>query len=167
MIVFVAEDDDIVPYVWALPLSGEPTWARLAPTGVLPTGLIYHSAIYDPVRDRMIVFGGFAVTARSEVWALELSGSPAWHQLSPSGTPPPARQQHTAIYDPLRDRMIVFGGTNGSPLGDVWALDLADSTSWTQLTPAGAAPSARFGHAAVYDAAHDAMLVLGGSDGAA
>ena len=50
--------------------------------------------------------------------ALSLAGTPAWSALAPSGTPPSWRYMHSAIYDPVRDRMVVFGG---SSLNDVWA----------------------------------------------
>ena len=73
-----------------------------------------HSAIYDPVRDRMVVFGGYSGTGYTyflnDVWVLSLAGMPAWTQLTPTGTPPSARYGHSAIYDPVRDRMVVFGG---------------------------------------------------------
>ena len=41
----------------------------------------------------------------------------------PTGTPPIARYIHSAIYDPVRDRMVVFGGYGRSGFrNDVWAL---------------------------------------------
>ena len=49
----------------------------------------------------------------NDVWALSLSGSPTWAQLAPAGTPPGAWYGHSAIYDPARDRMVVFGGNDG------------------------------------------------------
>ena len=33
----------------------------------------------------------------------------AWVEL-----PPPTRASHAAIYDPVRDRMLVFGGSDGA-----------------------------------------------------
>ena len=51
-----------------------------------------HTAIYDPVRDRMVVFGGYDGNGnRNDVWALSLSGSPAWSELTPAGSLPSAR----------------------------------------------------------------------------
>jgi hypothetical protein len=38
---------------------------------------------------------------------------------------PPTRAGHTAIYDPVRDRMIVFGGIGDTSLNDTWALSLS------------------------------------------
>ncbi len=155
--------------VWELSLGATPTWTQLATagTGPLRRG---HTAIYDPIRDRMIVFGGSdtppsIASAVNSVWALSLSGTPTWTQLTPSGTPPSARWLHTAIYDPVRDRMVVYGGANATgstPFADVWALSLSGSPAWSQLTPSGTPPSARHGHAAVYDPQADRMVVFGG-----
>ena len=58
-----------------------------------------HSAIYDPVRDRMVVFGGSYGSYRNDVWALSLAGTPDWTELAPIETPPSARDYHTAIYE--------------------------------------------------------------------
>jgi hypothetical protein len=46
----------------------------------------------------------------------------------------------------------------------VWALSLAGTPTWTQLTPSGAGPSARSCATAVYDVARKRMVVFGGSD---
>jgi hypothetical protein len=44
-----------------------------------------------------------------------------WLKLLPGGTPPTGRIDHTAIYDPVGNRMVVFGGLGGSGmLNDVW-----------------------------------------------
>ena len=149
----------------ALRTTGTPaddgSWIAIPP----PSGRYTHSAIYDPVRDRMVVFGGYDGIDRecNDVWALSLSGSPAWIALTPAGGPPSARLYHTAIYDPVRDRMVVFGGNDYfGYFNDVWALSLAGSPAWSEITPAGGPPPARAGHTAIYDAARDRMVVFGG-----
>jgi hypothetical protein len=148
---------------WALALIGSTGWTRLTPTGTPPSARSAQSAIYDPVRDRMVVFGGLGASRLNDVWALSLVGTPAWTQLTPTGAPPSARSAHSAIYDPVRDRMIVFGGLDGAALNDVWALALGNVPSWTQLTPSGAPPSGRSGHSAIYDSGRDRMVVFGGT----
>ncbi len=154
--------------IWALDLSGTLTWAELAPDGPLPSPRQRHTAIYDPTLDRMIVFGGSDAngTELDEVWALSLGGTLAWAQLSPGGTPPPARAYHAAVHDPASNRMLVFGGSDGSVtddlLDDLWALSLDEPVQWASISPPEAPPDARFGHAAVYDPVGDRMLVLSG-----
>ncbi|OGF14524.1 MAG: hypothetical protein A2W00_04145 [Candidatus Eisenbacteria bacterium RBG_16_71_46] len=169
MVVFGGFDASAPHYrndVWALSLSGSPAWSALAPAGTPPSARIWHTAVYDPVRDRMVVFGGYDGTSlRNDVWALSLAGSPAWSALAPAGSLPAPRYQHTAIYDPMRDRMVVFGGNDGSYRNDVWALSLAGSPAWSALAPAGSSPSGRTDHPAIYDPVRDRMVVFGGYGG--
>jgi hypothetical protein len=122
--------------------------------------------VYDPIRDRMIIFGGETSTGNSsEVWALTLSGTPDWQQLAPSGVGPPARGWGIAAYDANRNRMLIFGGRSGSytMFNDVWALNLSDPISWTQLNPQGPAPSQRWGHVGIYDPALDRLVIHSGA----
>ena len=152
--------------VWELSLAGTPEWTILAPTGQPPRARSGHTAIYDPVRDRMLVLGGetsFGCTfTRNDVWALSLSDVPTWTELQPLGTPPPRRTDATAVYDPVRDRVVLFGGQCSS---DLWVLSLADTPRWDALAAAGPSPGELFWHSAVYDSRRDRMVVLGGYPG--
>ena len=150
--------------VWALSLAGTPAWSQLSPSGTAPSQRNEHSAIYDPINQRMIVFGGNNGSDLNDTWALSLSGSPAWTNLSPSGTPPPARNGHIAVYDAANQRMIVFGGGAGNPnpMNDVWALSLTGTPTWTQLAPTGTAPGPRWKSRGIYDAANHRLLIYGG-----
>src|SRR5262249_23742542 len=95
--------------VWVLPRSTS-VWGLLSTQGTPPTPRWGHSAIYDPLRNRMLVFGGFATLIGhplNDLWELSLGATPTWKFLITGG--PTARYVHTAVYDSLRDRMIVFG----------------------------------------------------------
>jgi flagellar hook capping protein FlgD len=152
--------------VWTLSLAGSPAWSEITPAGSPPSGRWAHTAIYDPLRDRMVVFGGYYDgVGGNDVWGLSLAGSPAWSELTPAGSPPTGRGGHAAIYDPLRDRMVVFGGSDFDYLNDVWALALAGIPAWSELAPAGSPPSARFQPIVIYDPARDRMVLFGGADG--
>jgi hypothetical protein len=135
---------------------------------VPPPALWVHSTVYDPIRDRLIVFGGQGYGgSTNDVWAFSLSGIPHWTRLSPSGTPPSARAFHSAVYDSLLDRMIVFGGNDGAACNDVWALSFSGNATWAKLTPSGTPPPPREWHTAVLDGARNRMIVHGGVDGGA
>lgn len=129
------------------------------------------STIYDPIGDRLIAYGGFdAVTQRSDVWELSfpLSGSSSWSQLDVPAGPPP-RAGHSAIYDPLNQRMLIFGGVQNQGetqvhLNDTWALSLQGTPTWTHLITTGT-PAGRYIHAAVYDSRRHRMVVHGGRGG--
>jgi hypothetical protein len=139
-----------------------------------PLARLGHSAIYDPVNARMIVFGGFdGVLPLNDVARLNLSagGSVAWEALTVLGTPPAERDTHTAVYDTWDQRMIVFAGNDNGAQGgafanDLWALSLSSGSvlSWTPLSPAGTLPPPREGQAAVYDSINRQMVVFGGKE---
>ncbi len=150
--------------LWTLGFPGAPSWSEIT-IGNAPSPRRGHSLTYDPVRNRMIVFGGVVGLRRvdAEVWALSLDGAPSWATLQPSGGPPNARQSHSAIYDPANDRIVVFGGADsvGNAYRDVWSLWLSPSPRWEQMT-AGAGPRERHSHSAVYDPTRRRMLLFGG-----
>src|SRR5437879_3498010 len=153
------------------------TWTQLFPTGGPPPSRWEHTAVYDPTSNRMTVFGGssFGPPTDSAVWVLAnadgLGGPPSWTQLSPTGGPPSARVEHTSVYDPATNRMIMFAGNPNAGFcfgdaNDVWVLSNANglgTSAWTQLSPAGTPPSPRGHHTAVYDPASNRMTVFGGS----
>ena len=145
------------------------TWLSM----VLPLDRDGHSAVYDAARNRMIMFGGMAGVGgmagaqRNDVWVLQLPSAATWHQMLVGGTLPSPRDHHTTVYDPVNDRMVVFGGFDTGAQNDVWALSLDGFPTWQQVLPAGSLPSPRLGHAAVYDPVRQRMIVIGGVDGGA
>lgn len=160
--------------VWVMPLDGPPVWSRFPVEGDRPTPRVGHTAIFDPKRRRMIVYGGVGDGRRSDVWALTLDEGPKWTEILPSGPGPVSRFSHSAVYDPIGDRMIIYGGSigssidDGSPgtcLGDIWALTLGDHAEWTEISVAGSGPAPRFGHAALFDPAAGRMVIHGGFAG--
>lgn len=158
--------------VWAYDQGGYfQGWHKLSPTGTAPALRQYAAAVYDPVNQRMIMFGGWNGSAMGDLWSLSLTrGSESWAPLSPAGTPPAARYFHNLVYDGVRNRALLFAGSSGPHRNDVWALSLTlGSETWTQVLGAGVAPSVRYGAQAVVDAPRDRMVVYGGdtSSGAA
>src|SRR5207249_378707 len=138
---------------------------------ILPTRA-YHTAVYDPGSNRMIVFGGQAGDAVfNDVWVLTNAngGEPTastWTQLV-AAPGPSARQLHSAVYDPTSNRMMVFGGADRFAttfFDDAWVLTNANGTeatvpTWVQLSPPGARPSARWRHTGVYDPSSNTLVV--------
>ena len=145
--------------VWALSLSGTPTWTRLADGGVGPGGLLGIVGVYDPVGDRLVVFG--SAPEQNDVWTFALGDGSGWSMLSPAGARPSFRTNYAAVYDSDRRRMVMFSG-QGVLDPDVWALSLDGAPAWTELHPGGDAPPALYQVAAAYDAAHDRMALYSG-----
>ena len=166
--------------VWVLSNAngqgGAPAWTQLSPSGTPPDPRWSQTAVYDAKHNRMIVYGGTsASTVYTDVFVLShangLGGTPVWKQLAPGGTPPLGAWLASAVYDPGSNTMTVFGGENSSGTADtngVWTLSnangLGGTPQWTNIVADSAAgsPAQRSGHSAVYDAAHDRMIIFGG-----
>ncbi len=177
--------------VWKLSLSVL-SWTQVSATGDIPLARQGHSAIYDPVNKRMIVFGGTNPNyVFNDLYSLDLNTN-IWSQLSPAGTLPSPRWNHSAVYNPADSSMVIFGGrqlyqgldVNGGSdttlLNDprisstlskgqmplVWFNDLwkldLRTLTWTQITPLSQLPPAREFHTATYIPAGNYMVVYAG-----
>jgi hypothetical protein len=167
--------------VWVLSNAngqgGAPAWTQLTPTGGPPNARMFHSGVYDPGSNRMIVFAGTSALGAApynDIWVLTnangMGGAPSWIPLAPTGNLPAIRSNHAAVYDAATNRMIVFGGEgNAGALSDTWVLSNANglngSASWSLLTPTGDTVQARWGHTTVYIPALNDLLIFSGADG--
>ena len=160
--------------VWVLSIGEDPHWTPLLPAGSPPAARSQAAAIFDPLRDRMILFGGsWDADYEDEVmygdtWSLELDPAPRWVQLSTAGTLPPRCKGASAVYDPFSDRMVLFGGwtgvsgLNARTLNDTWTLTLSGEPRWDRLAASNAPPE-RQETAAVVDTRRRRMIVSGGN----
>jgi len=151
---------------WVPPLIAGLVALSNTPALCQPATPYLHSAIYDPPRQRMVVFAGFdGAEGTNAVWQLTLGDDPHWDSLLIGGLLPSKRLGQSAIYDPVRDRMLCFGGDDGGVLADVWALSLGEPPTWSNLQPSGTSPDTRRYHTAIYDPPRDRMIVFGGDHG--
>jgi RHS repeat-associated protein len=173
---------DISTEVWVLAnasgLQGTPFWTELNPAGAAPAARRNHGAAYDSVNNRMIIFGGDTSTGGAsipvvnDVWVLTnangLGGTPTWVQLLPQGPAPTGRRLAVTSYDPVTNRLTVFGGWTNTlvSVNDVWVLSNANGLGgapiWTPLLPTGQLPSPRNGSFFAFDAVHNRLIVFGG-----
>jgi hypothetical protein len=137
-----------------------------------------HAAQYDSASNRLMVFGGaqgFPTPCLNDFWIMtganNHNATPTWVKETVSGTLPAARFHTATVYDSNNNSLVVFGGGNcGSTyFNDVWVLNNANGTSgalsWTQLAPAGTAPSQRENASAVFNASTNTITYYGGDTG--
>ncbi len=138
-------------------------------SGTRPSATVGAAAIYDPIEDRIVQFGGAVGTSTVIVDAVAIlsnvDGQPNWGTVNIVGPHPSARRDHSAVYDSQHERMLVYGGFDGTAVSDeLWSFDVSSAPRWTRLTPAGTAPGPRRGHTAIYDEPRDRMIIFGGDD---
>src|SRR5262249_40913187 len=143
----------------------------------IPPGRENSRMIYDPVGNRMILFGGFRPVGSdinqqflSDSWQLSLGATPDWSSLASDPTAP-GRHLHALAYDELRSRVLVQDGTGviatGNPtiigmFDDVYARPLDGSSAWELLAAEGASPGAREALTSIYDPDLDRLVMYAG-----
>jgi len=145
------------------PTSAPPTATPAIAAGEWPSPRKYGAMVYDPVSERLFMFGGVKYYESSrdfpEVWAYE----PVSNRWEKQGRLAP-KMVVSAALDEESQRVIVFGRVQGRAsgyeYGDTWAYDPAADT-WEQMNPA-TAPSERWASVMVYDAESDRIILFGG-----
>ncbi|KAJ8594806.1 galactose oxidase, partial [Rhizopogon salebrosus TDB-379] len=136
-------------------------WTRVAMHGPAPAGRYGHAVTM--VNTKFFVFGG-QVDGEflNDLWAFDLNTlrtQTTWELCQPVGPARPAhRTGHACVT--YRDRIIVFGGTDGQyHYNDTWSFD-TNTRVWTELQCIGFIPSPREGHAAAV--VDDVIYIFGG-----
>ncbi len=140
------------------------SWVELTPaSGPAPAARRNASAVYDPVDNRMVIYGGFGTSYLGDIWAFDID-TETWSDLTPSSGPAPAaRLTPASVYDPTGHQMIMWSGQSfGSTfLNDVWSFDF-DTHTWSQYAPTGGPPNIRYGVGYTWDpVAHDLVTFAG------
>jgi hypothetical protein len=125
--VFAFQAGFVLNDVWALPLGAAPHWTQLFPNLGTASGS-RATAAYDPARARMITFGGEGKVS-STVYGVSLRPAAVFDSVAAAGVVPAPRYGHVATWDPVGDRMLVFGGWSGvDKTNDTYALEFGGIT---------------------------------------
>lgn len=129
-------------------------WSQATPTPPLPSVRSGAAIAYDPVRQRVVLFGGQGESGvmpdtfewNGSVWALKAT------------TGPTPRTAAGMAYHPGLGKVLLYGGTpqSGPPSVRTW---MWDGTSWTDVGT-NSAPQVTVA-AMAYDAANSRMLLIG------
>ena len=147
---------------WALDVTTD-TWAEVSPSDERPVERCLMRAIWDTLRNRIVMYGGQTTGEPflDDLWTLS---APGWSTLAREPHPS-ARTFYSFVFDGTRNEALLFGGNTAvGAQNDVWVLHIQDEF-WTHEEPEGERPSARFGHDAVFLEDSSTMLLFGGNDG--
>lgn len=128
----IGDDDILFSDTWSYDLDSN-TWTNLTPL-FGPSERVYTSGVYDPVSDRMLIFGGIAfddegsiVTCYDEMWEYDYNTN-SWSEINQL-TKPPGRAVGLMAMDPSSRKVVLYGGyveESGivTILGDTWCVQL-------------------------------------------
>lgn len=109
-----------------------------------------------------VLFGGgiYPTTYHNDTW--RFLGT-QWLNTVVYGAPPP-RMGHDMVWASNWNCMVMFGGYNGSTLGDTWSLTTSfPGVQWNQMLVPNTIPP-RQSHAMAFDQRRDRLVVFGGAD---
>lgn len=158
------ENGEILNETWVYDLTAN-NWIQKNPSSK-PSGRVFHSMIYAPSSDKVILFGGLDRNGYcGDTWAYDLIAD-NWTQLLPS-TSPSARQYHSMVYNAHADQALLFGGysTDVGLCNDTWVYNQT-ANNWIQIYPSGY-PSGRAYHRMVYVGNTGQVMLYGGYNGTA
>lgn len=133
------------------------TWSQVTGSPS-PPARAFAPLVYDAERQRITLFGGERNLVKfGDTWQFDTRRG-RWSQKLPA-TSPPARGGLALGYDPIRKRVVVFGGlTTTTLLNDTWEWN---GTTWTQVFPA-TSPSPRWDMRFAYDSVRGKLIGYGG-----
>lgn len=108
-----------------------------------PQNRAQHTAAYDPIRKRVVLFGGAGIQSPEIYWELKLRGAPSqncyeWQRLDWASNVPEGRAHAKMVYDEKRQVMVLFGGIGGPGFrrfGDTWELIPVPPDIYPTFTP--------------------------------
>ena len=131
------------------------------------------ACVWDATNSRIVAFGGFDATNwLNDTWQY-VPGTDTWTNKTAvfSGTPPSVRELMFCALDTTNNRMVIFGGRNGTASANIrndygYLTLTAGSETWSVVTlpDAGYRPSGSWTNAGIYDPNHELFICFGGLD---
>ena len=130
--------------VWAYDYNTD-TWTALESSPGPPREYAYPAMVYHPLTDRMILFGGlelstwFSGRLSDETWSYDYN-TRTWTRLEPA-VHPEKRSHHAMVYNPVADKIVLFGGELSSAYSDevseeTWIFDPV-AGEWSEAVAGG------------------------------
>jgi len=135
-------------------------WLDMTPTGAKPGTRYGTASFYDPVRERVTLFGGLDSTGtKQETWVWQ---DRRFRLLAPA-TSAPGRFRASIAFDTARGKALLYGGESSGVYHGYQETWEWDGATWSGPT-AAAAPPRRIQAAMTYDPVRAKMLLFGGDD---
>ncbi len=131
-------------------------WTQRTPANS-PAPRFRHSMAYDPNTHFVMLYGGTASGGpQGDTWEWNASAN-TWNQVAFTGNGPSARHSAGMATDPIRQRVVLFGGWPQN--SETWEWN---GGGWIQSSPYGPVPASRYEHAMAFSPGCGNVLLFGG-----
>jgi uncharacterized repeat protein (TIGR01451 family) len=131
-----------------------------------PFFLYGHDMTYDSENKRVVLFGGHSCIGESfdETWEYDATTHTWYGPYTPNPRPSP-RQNHAMTYDSINNKVVLFGGWDGTGTrcDETWEYDTATHT-WNGPYLPSKRPSQLYEHDMAYDSINNRVVLFGGHD---
>lgn len=140
-------------------------WTR-AERRNLPDGRALATMFWDPASSRILMYGGIGrrsnddrIKRYGDMWTFD---GTRWTQITPS-TLPSERYGAATVWDPERERIVMFGGKNADEqyINEHWEWN---GSNWNRVE-IPSAPESRMNHGMTWDPVRGAIVLYGGYAG--
>ena len=113
-------------------------WTKISTT-TSPAIRTYPAMAYDPVSEKVVLFGGLGINGNlNDTWLFDGTN---WTEVA-TAVAPPVRNGASMAFDVTTRKLVMFGGFDVNQyLQDTWVWDGANST-WTQVPMKSSPPKA-------------------------
>jgi hypothetical protein len=135
------------------------------PNTDVPSPRSDHHMAYDAKNGTTVLFGGFSYDTFSPLGDTWLWDGQCWTEAAAGGSAPTPRARNwgSLVYDPVGERVLLYGGQAAGEPGtptfdDMWAWD---GVAWSEVQTS-TRPPGRFLTAAAFDEQHRQLVIYGG-----
>ncbi|MBU1627708.1 hypothetical protein KKB18_10105 [bacterium] len=142
------------------------SWTKETPIGENPTPAGQRSMNYDPMNNRILLFGGYFWSPEkagvlNDIFAYDLK-SKKWSRLKTKGIEAPRLKGAISFLDAANSRIIYFGGLipTEQPNTDIFTFNFSNDT-WEKIEAQGDAPPSGDKNYGMYDDKEKRLILIG------
>ncbi|MDQ3019122.1 MAG: T9SS type A sorting domain-containing protein [Bacteroidota bacterium] len=121
MIIYGGQHNGALGDIWSLNLNSF-EWTNITPA-VKPESRWFSPVICTNSNEAFIYGGQNSQTILGDLWKFNLTNN-SWDSITQGTIRPGARYGHIAVYVPVSNKMIIFGGSDPSYKNDTWIFNI-------------------------------------------
>jgi N-acetylneuraminic acid mutarotase len=144
-------------------------WSKITPVGEFPKTAGHRVMCYDPMNNRLLLFGGYYWTPEAsdvlnDLYAFDLKKK-EWSKLKTEGITAPKLKAAEGYTDQANGRMIIYGGLmpEEKPNAEIYTFSFSKN-SWGKIDAQGDKPIGGDSFYGILDAENNRLIEIGSTE---